>query len=30
MAARSSILCGEYHGQRSLAATVHEVSKSQT
>ena len=27
MAARSSILRGEYHGQRSLAATVHGISK---
>ena len=30
MAAHSSILPGESYGQRSLAATVHRVTKSRT
>ena len=30
MATHSSILAGKFHGQRSLAATVHRVTKSQT
>ena len=30
MATQSSILAGEFHGQRSLVATVHGVAKSWT
>ena len=30
METHSSILAGKSHGQRSLAAIVHEITKSQT
>ena len=30
MATHSSVLAGEFHGQRSLGTTVHGVAKSRT